>query len=357
MNKIYKILLIFLILQFSLFSACAESEENNVVAEEAAPIKILDNSAFSFEVLIEKPDTIDYHIFLSNDKSVEFITQYDYIFKIKSDTIDYKNIKSDYLGKFESDTILNLLVNNLKPKSDYYISAFTGDTTLIFSEKISTLIQKPNQQAIQLINTDATDKSVTVRWTKGNGQNRIVVIRKGEVPEPPKNGYDFEITTKYGDKTSEYGDGNFVVFDSKINDGNNITIENLKYDNYYVKVFEYNGEGEYKNYLTDDSKMNPVEVKPLLPPPANLTYEFSAGDTFTIKWEKLNDTAKYQFQMAHDKEFNNIIKKYDGLMIGNSNEWVVPVNVIENNVTYYRVRALYGNQKSNYSEYEEIKLK
>jgi hypothetical protein len=342
-------------LQFSLFSACAESEGNKVL-EETEPVKILNRTTNEFQIELQKVDE-PLFVFVSNAETVEFISQTDYTFRKLLDTLEFNKSNSGVPLKFVSDTTLNLLVKNLSPKTDYYISAFKSDSVKLYSVKISTLIQEPNEQALQIVNTASTDTSVSIRWTNGNGQNRIVVIRKDMEPENPNDGKKYKVTTKYGVQSSEYGNGNFVVFDSEINKGNEITIENLKYGNYYVKVFEYNGEDDYANYFTENSRMNPVIVQPLLPPPVNLSFDFTAGDTFVVKWDRLDDTTKYELQIAHDKEFNNIIKRYDGLMIGNANLWEIPVNSISNNVCYYRVRAIQGSKKSMYSNPQEVKFK
>lgn len=346
-------------LVFSLFTACAEDNNDKVIEKPTEHIEINKKYTDGIELFIKKDSSVRY-FYISESDTVDFNSHNkDYTFTESTDTIIFRNKVSQYLGKLPESKKLQLIINNLKPNNSYFITVTDSNEKIINSVKISTLFYIPTVQAYQIVMTENSESSATFQWSKGNGRNRIIVVRRGKEPENPVDGVKYKVAEKYGDNNGMYGNGNYVVYDSQYDKDkkNNFTLENLEFDRYFVKIFEYNGDGENRNYLDSNSRMNPAVIQPSLPAPKNLTAQFSKGNTFIIQWNKINDTVEYEIQVALDKNFQNIISNYDGLRTGTSNVWEIPVNVMDNDQCFYRVRAIYGSSRSNYSQPKRVTTK
>ena len=101
----------------------------------------------------------------------------------------------------------------------------------------------PSTQASSLVFSNHAKTSTTIDWSRGNGDNVLVVARAGSTPGDPVNGTSYVANTAYG-SGSACGNG-FVVYNGT---GTTVDITNLTNGtNYYYNLYEYNNSGTCYN--------------------------------------------------------------------------------------------------------------
>ncbi len=153
-----------------------------------------------------------------------------------------------------SSTGTNTSVTGLKAGTTYYFAFYEfngsgqpqykvpGYTTSVTTRSIPTVAAS----AVTITKTDG--KELSLSWTNGNGQRRIVIARKGaDITGVPANGTNYTANGAFG-AGAQLAPGEFVVF----NDNFNITtITGLDPASvYFFKIFEYDGTGVNTSYLT-----------------------------------------------------------------------------------------------------------
>lgn len=137
-------------------------------------------------------------------------------------------------------------VTNLLPATTYYLTVFeyNGSGTLQRYLTSSVLASTgASASAPTLAAKDAvassTTNSMTLTWTSGNGEKRLVVVKKGSnVLGAPADLSLYPADPKFTNG-SQIALGEFVVYSDK---GNSVTVTGLTPgDIYYYKIFEYNG--------------------------------------------------------------------------------------------------------------------
>jgi hypothetical protein len=158
-------------------------------------------------------------------------------------------------------------IYGLKANTTYYVKIFeyngTGSTTSYLTgndsngnpppeANLSTL-GTPSVQASNIIFSNVLGERMTVSWDKGDGSGRILIGKEGS----PVDVEPVDLVSYYansggmGNEFYEIGTGNYVLYNST---GTSATITNLKSNTtYYFALFEFNGTGESKLYLTSTS--------------------------------------------------------------------------------------------------------
>jgi len=102
--------------------------------------------------------------------------------------------------------------------SDYYFSVFeyTAATNCYLTPALtgaaSTTCTLPTTQASTFVSSAITDNTMTVGWTRGNGDNVLVVARAGgPVSTDPANGVTYTSNAAFG-SGSVIGTDNFVIY-------------------------------------------------------------------------------------------------------------------------------------------------
>src|ERR1044072_8664989 len=102
------------------------------------------------------------------------------------------------------------------------------------------LFDVPTQNASAMHFSNVTSNSMTVNWTNGNGDGRVLIMRAGGVPNKfPLDGTEYAAG-------ADLGGGNFVVYSGS---GNNATVGNLNINtNYQFRLYEYKKNANTGNY-------------------------------------------------------------------------------------------------------------
>jgi len=142
-------------------------------------------------------------------------------------------------------------LSGLNPGTTYYVKAFArnGFTVSYGDEKMfSTLASDANQSNNITFSNILTNK-MTVSWTNGTGESRIVKMNNSNNFTLPVNGTD-------PTANSVYGGNEQVIYNGT---GNSVTVTNLSPSTtYYFHVFDYNGHGSGTVYNIAAGISNPA---------------------------------------------------------------------------------------------------
>ncbi|MBL7739462.1 MAG: T9SS type A sorting domain-containing protein [Chitinophagaceae bacterium] len=216
-------------------------------------------------------------------------------------------------------------VANLRPGTQYFFAfyEFNGSsqpqylapayTTSVTTRSIPTVASS------NLVISKTDGKELSLNWTNGNGQRRIVVAKQGSnITANPANGTDYNANPVFG-TGQQLSAGEYVVYDDNFNA---TTISGLNpATTYYFKIFEYDGTGSNTAYLTSSfaSVNGPTAVTPDIQA-ANLT----AGDI-------TSNSLRLQFSAGNGRA-RTIIGRKDA-----------PVSVTPADFTLYTADANFGN--------------
>ena len=104
------------------------------------------------------------------------------------------------------------------------------------------LFDVPTQNASAMNFSNITSNSMTVNWTNGNGDGRVLIMRAGGAPNKfPQDGTEYA-----AGQPVDLGDGNYVVYSGA---GDNATVSNLNTNtNYQFRLYEYKKNVNTGNY-------------------------------------------------------------------------------------------------------------
>ncbi len=147
-------------------------------------------------------------------------------------------------------------VANLKPGTIYYVAVFeyngTGSGTQYLNLPLSgsqSTVTVPAVQTSNIFLAAATGNSLTLGWTKGDGNGRLVIARKtAAVSADPTDLINYYNGDGVFGSGTKIGTDNFVVYKGS---GTSALVKNLEPNTtYHFAVYEYNGN------------ISPVHAKP-----------------------------------------------------------------------------------------------
>ncbi len=131
----------------------------------------------------------------------------------------------------------------------------------------TTIKKEPTTQASELSFTYTTTTSFTATWTRGNGEEcAVFVTDDGSIGDPAEDVY-------YTADDSWNNSGDQCVY---VGTGTSVTVTNInEYDDYTVKVFEFNNAGTKEYYKDHVATNNPNTFY------GNCTWDGSSGTGWT----------------------------------------------------------------------------
>lgn len=107
----------------------------------------------------------------------------------------------------------------------------------------------PTIQASNVTFSDITSSSFTIKWTNGDGTNRLVIVREGDaVIAVPADGSTYNASNSWA-AGQEIAPGNYVVYNGT---SDSVNVVNLSASTtYHIAVYEFSGPPGLENYLTE----------------------------------------------------------------------------------------------------------
>jgi len=167
----------------------------------------------------------------------------------------------------------------------------------------------PSTQATNIVFNTWSRTSITLSWTRGNGDACLVVARQSANLDPvaPTNGTSYNANSVFGSGDLT-GTGSYVVYKGT---GTTVTVTGLqKNTDYRFQVFEYNGSGATSMYNTNIATNNPRTRKTL----NKDVFEFAdEANTFAVSEvapnpvrETINFTINAEFEGNYTAELYSI---------------------------------------------------
>lgn len=341
----------------------------NLRAEE---IKLTSRTEKEIKVKITLDKDIDCLILLrqSKQKLAELSDTMHYLPKSEnmpanSTSMINEDINVVYFGRVTDD----IPITGFKPDNSYIIDLYTYTkikeknkeklkyTHILSSDTIVTLALEPTEATSKVMFTNVTDTSMMVIIKKGNGENRIVLMRKGRNPKVLADGTIIQKGLG-GNKWQDLGDSTYVVYNSLGGKSSQFDLFGLaKGSNYYFYVLEYNGNGKSANYYNRNGLMNPKDQSTLILPPIVKTPEDISSKGFTLIWEPIPDALAYMYEVATDPDFKDVLNEYNQRDVGTETSEYVDLSGYREKEFYVRVRVYMKTTKSNWAETIKVKLR
>lgn len=157
-----------------------------------------------------------------------------------------------YLSGFNGYSMRNSVANRTIPLSNISDLSTTelNRSALASMTGLSMNYQPPPPPTIQASNVifnNITSTSFTVKWTNGNGTNRLVIVKYGSaVDAVPADGTTYSANNAWI-AGQEITTGNFVVYNGT---ADSVVVVNLEAaTTYHVAVYEFSGPPSLEDYL------------------------------------------------------------------------------------------------------------
>ncbi|MBP9926018.1 MAG: T9SS type A sorting domain-containing protein [Cyclobacteriaceae bacterium] len=156
---------------------------------------------------------------------------------------------------------------------------------------------RPAVQASTISFSGITTNQLTLNFTRGNGDRRIVVAKAGSaVNAVPAAGTTYTANAAFGSGAQIIA-GNYVLFDGGVSDANSVLVTGLNLNTtvYHFKVFEYNGKYAANTsnivYQPNDAVLNPLASPPTVASSAN-SFSNIKKNEMTLTWANGNGTTR-----------------------------------------------------------------
>lgn len=169
---------------------------------------------------------------------------------------------TEYVDNENITGAMSKILTGLTTNQTFYYKAFaTNSEGTSYGEVKSftttiDLATEPTVQSKSITFNSVTKNRIGLRWTKGNGSNRIVLASLSglDANSYPEDGVGYT-TGNFGVNQLGNFSGVFVVYNG---DNTTCLVEGLSRNTtYYFRIMEYNGSDESANYLQTTASGNP----------------------------------------------------------------------------------------------------
>ncbi|HPD33640.1 MAG TPA: fibronectin type III domain-containing protein [Candidatus Kapabacteria bacterium] len=251
---------------------------------------------------------------------------------------------------------LEFEVNALASQTHYYIQIYNlkkDKYEFVMQKDFTTLAKEPKIQAHGIVFNEVTESSISLQWINGNGEGRIVVVRKDEDPNYPEDGIVYTVVQDIYTQKPNLRES-WVVYDGK-GTNNELKLNNLKPGTYFFQIFEYNGDSTLRNYnlnfqnIEGNPRAKATAMKaPQLSPAKDIT---KYG--FLLTWTQVDGASSYMLDIATDKDFKQKLENYDSIDLGLSNSYKL-MDLEPNKLYFARVKAINRRGEGIYSNVIEV---
>ncbi|MBT7929424.1 hypothetical protein HN682_05880, partial [Candidatus Peregrinibacteria bacterium] len=202
-------------------------------------------------------------------------------------------------------------ITGLTPTNDYILQVFEydlGDSDPLFLTDTATNnpksqatpnVTEPGTQATNLTFSSIDYTTMTVSWSNGNGEKRVVFAKQASTgTTTPVDDTAYTANTSFGSGTQIGSTGWYTVYSGT---GSSVDVTGLTVEKDYIfQVFEYNSSGAYYNYNANTGTNNPksqATANVLAPTTQASSTSFSTilNSSFTISWSSGNGDGRVVF--------------------------------------------------------------
>ncbi|HYE56427.1 MAG TPA: hypothetical protein VD996_16375, partial [Chitinophagaceae bacterium] len=187
-------------------------------------------------------------------------------------------------------TGINRVFTNLEPYTTYHFRVYDFDVdgngqtyylTSAWAEKSQSTAVAPTVQASALSFINVTGTTATLKFTQGNGNYRLTVIKEGgPVDALPADLVKYSASSVFGSGT-QVAPGNYVVGSSN---SSQVNITNLLPGRtYHAAIFEFNGQ-DYPVYLKPGATSSVSIPAQPTQPSSTFTTTYVEGNAFQANW-------------------------------------------------------------------------
>ncbi len=183
----------------------------------------------------------------------------------------------------------------------------------------STLTTEPTSPSANIQFTNVKDSSMTLSWTVGNGQRRLVVAATSAITTFPTDGVDHLANDTFS-KGADLGFENYVVYSGT---SNTFNVKGLiPNTTYHFAIFEFSGTNTSNNYLLTNPATGSKSTLIAEPTTAasNLTLSPITNGITTVNWTNGNGD-------------NRIVIARQG----------APINILPEDGKSYTANAVFGS--------------
>ncbi|GAB1447505.1 hypothetical protein MASR2M44_05000 [Bacteroidota bacterium] len=301
--------------------------------QQSAAIQLRSLTAVSAKVAIIPGNGAKRLLLIKQNSVVDTIPSDGQVYSSSSSFGAGQPIASSFVALAGSDTLVE--ITGLNFNTTYHLASFEYNgfgsyTTYLASNpaRISFTtpesFQPPTVQATALTASEITLNSAKLKWTSGNGSERIVIGRAASNSQVvPSDSTTYFASSTFGNG-SELGTGNFVVYKGS---GDSCFVSDLLQNTTYnFEVYEYNGF----NLLTRLNKVNPASTSfttlqlGALPatPATGLTVVSTSTNEIQLSWTNGSGSSRIVIASENDSvrtmPQTGIVYETDNFFNGNS---------------------------------------
>ncbi|NOZ47326.1 MAG: NDNF family protein, partial [Chlorobi bacterium] len=224
-------------------------------------------------------------------------------------------------------------LTNLSVSTTYWVQIFDynePDTAYITSTATNnplsqtTLKNAPTSQATNVTFSSVATTSMTVSWTRGDGDYCLVIAEASGDANAPSDGTDYTANAAFGSGDAIAATGtSYVVYEGT---GTTVDITSLTAGTtYYYKVYEFNNTGTNTKYLVTDGTNNPNSQATVSAAPttqsSSITFSSVSTTSMTINWTSGDGTSR--IVAVRETDQGTITNPSDNTTYSASSDWSV----------------------------------